>query len=54
MSGSVTVTVKGGVDETATSQTGDASASSKEGTLAGTGELSVDAFRSTKKAIILR
>jgi hypothetical protein len=42
MSGSVTVTVKGSVDETATTQTG---------TLAGTGELSVDIKDITKTSI---
>jgi|GEM_PF-2493016 hypothetical protein len=42
MSGSVTVTIKGGVDETATSQTG---------TLAGTGALSVDIHDISKTTI---
>jgi hypothetical protein len=42
MSGSVTVTVKGSVDETATSQTG---------TLAGTGALTVDIHDITKTSI---
>jgi hypothetical protein len=51
MSGSVQVTIKGSVDETATQQTGDASASSKEGTLAGTGALSVDIKDISKTSI---